>query len=78
MAHEVVPGVVVAVEVASLYEGLQLPVLPVKDEELTVKPVGPGKTESLGRQLHETDHLLKRGIMGTTHISGLGSGFDSS
>jgi hypothetical protein len=53
--HEVAPEVVVVVE-ATPHAGLQPLVLLAKDEELTVKPMGPEKMASLGMQLHETDH----------------------
>lgn len=67
MDHEVASEVVVVAE-ASLHEGLQPLVLQAKVEEPTVKPVDPEKMARLEMQLHETDHLSKRGIMGTTTL----------
>ena len=66
VGHEVVSEVAVVAE-ASPHAGLQPLVLLVKDEELTVKPVGPEKMARLGMQLHETDHLSKRGDYGRNY-----------
>ena len=66
MEHEVAPEVAVVVE-ATPHEGLQPLVLLAEDEELTVKPVGPEKMARLGMQLHETDHLSKRGDYGRNY-----------
>ena len=59
MEHEVVLEVAVVAEEASSREGLRPLVLPARDGDLTVKPVGPEKTARLGMQLHKTDHLSK-------------------
>ena len=68
MEREVAPEVAVVGGVASSHEGSQLLVSLARDEELTVKPVVPEKMARLGTQLHETAHLSKRGITGTTTL----------
>ena len=63
------PEAAVVVVERSPHEGLQpLVSLSVRDEVLTVKLVGPEKMARLGMQLHETDHLSKRGTMGITTL----------
>lgn len=65
--HELALEVVEVVE-ASSHEGLQPLVSLERDEELMVKPVGPEKMARLEMQLHEMDHLSKRGILGATTL----------
>lgn len=58
---------------ASPHEGSQLLVSPGEDEDEdpTAKPVGREKMVRQGIQLHETDYLSKRGILGATIFDAL-------